>query len=237
MSLDPITKRTRSFAAVRSEFSREAPPAVFVVLLGASLLVRCGGVVNTDSTRRAASQEAGVTASGGGNGTPSGAAGSPGIGGVVFGVGGVTNAGGAIIVVPAPSSMPGAPGPGHCRPSAAAEDCPLPLTFCEDGITIAYYADPACPNGTCEWTRKTSRCGAPCMGGVCVVTGGPIPLQCSGSDASTCPLPPSVCLSEFQLLYFSDLRCVDDACESAARVMDCGVWGCAYGACQQLKAH
>jgi hypothetical protein len=219
------------------------PPLVFVGLLAASLLVRCGGQVDSGSTRgRATSQEAGV-GSGGRSAMTGGAAGSAqGAGGV--GTGGITAAGGVLVVPYVPDT--GAPQPPFVSPDhcTTAEQCSFPHSTCEDSATLAYFTDPVCSGGVCEWNRRTMTCGRGCEAGGCLPTvtasigPGLIPgAPCADNvDAGGCALPSSICANGFQLLYFDEPHCSEGSCAYTTHVQDCQ-YGCYNGSCDVLHAH
>lgn len=208
------------------------PPLVFTCLLAASLLVRCGGQVGAANTHgRATSQEAGV-GSGGGRATAGGGAGT-------------SAAGGALVASYVPDT--GAPQPPFISPDhcTTAEECSFPQSICEDSSTLAYFTDPVCSSGACEWRRRTMVCQRGCKGGGCaaaftapigpsLVPGAP----CSDNgDAGGCVLPPSICANSFQMLYFDEPHCVEGACAYTTHVHDCGQLGCSNGACEVARTH
>jgi len=160
--------------------------------------------------------------------------------GVYGGAGGneTSGAGGVIVMPIAPTPVDLA----NCRPSAAAEGCPLPPADCESDITLAYFAEPACPSGTCQWTRHVHICETSCANGTCApanAAGGAASVQytrCSNTEAGACPLPQSVCLDMWQLLYFANPQCVAGECQSEAHVEHCNN-SCMNGACMSVGTH
>jgi hypothetical protein len=46
-----------------------------------------------------------------------------------------------------------------------------------------------------------------------------------------CELPPSECLDEYYLLYYTSADCVDGACVFQREILYCGGWGCISGGC------
>lgn len=229
-----------------------APPVVFAAVLSASLLVRCGGKVTANSTHGVSeSPEAGTVATGARGGSFLGVGGSASATGgrpsrpigAPMGMGGVMGP----IFVPVPPPPPVKPpppvmppsAPVHCVPGAPAESCPIPPPFCEDGVTLSYFTDPACPMSTCEWTRRTIRCEF-CQDGGCRINSGPSPSPvplCWEGDGGTCPFQPSICLNDSQMVYFENPRCVTGICESTGHVTDCSGMGCRNGVCVYMSTH
>jgi hypothetical protein len=208
------------------------PPLAFLSLLALSLLVRCAS-----SDREPVLGSSQVVASGGAlsSGT-GGAGGSP----IATGSGGLT----IQIWTGTGGGEPDGGLPLTCTPATADRDCALPHSTCEGALSLAYYTDPVCIENTCHWTRRTSPCSRGCYDGGCTqpftaVPAGPIDsgVECTPGDASTCELPPSVCLDQRTLLFFTNARCVAGACQVEALTRDCSDVGCANGGCSYHFAH
>lgn len=208
-----------------TRFRSGGPPAVLLALLASSLLLRCA---NTDSESSLYSRQVAET---GGAATigVGGTGGSPfrtGSGGLtiqlVAGAGGQLDAGRTF----------------SCTPKTVERDCPLPRSTCGGAGSLAYYTDPVCVQNACQWTRHTTLCDRACNDGGCLPSFTAVPIgpidagtECAAADASACTLPPSVCLDDSNLLYFTNPRCVEGACRTDALVRACSR-GCNYGGCR-----
>ncbi len=58
----------------------------------------------------------------------------------------------------------------------------------------------------------------------------PAPMPTCTMDAGECELPPSTCLDQSYLLYYTGGDCVDGTCQFTTNLMYCG-WGCVDGGC------
>jgi hypothetical protein len=200
------------------------PPLAFLSLLASSLLIRCVGTERGPGLISNRTVEAGTVSFG-----TAGAGGSP----------SATKSGGFTIQIPTGSGGQFDLGRTYsCAPATAARDCPLPRSTCEGASSFVYYTDPSCVENVCKWTRSTSRCGRGCNDGGCLppltaVPVGPIDsgVECTPGDAGACELPPSDCLDQRNLLYFTNAKCVSGSCQAEAVVQDCGYSGCRYGGC------
>lgn len=238
MTLKFASTATAWLARLRRGLEIQTPPLLFSVLLAASLLIRCGGKVDfTGATASSGAREAGISGPVADRGGAS-AGGAVGAGGVVEGPGGNQTgaAGGGVVMPVAPTPIDLA----NCRPSAAAEGCPLPPSACESDWTLAYYTDPACPSGSCQWTQHVRACDTPCVNGWCAppkaADGAAAAEACTSVEAGACPLPQSVCLDMWELLYFANPQCVAGECRSEADIEHCNN-GCTNGACMPVHTH
>jgi hypothetical protein len=65
-----------------------------------------------------------------------------------------------------------------------------------------------------------------------VTVGLPDGGSCSGDDAGTCQLPPSLCADDRWLAYFTNATCVDGRCRWDVGYRDCDALSCVGGGCQ-----
>lgn len=215
----------------------QTPPLVFSALLGASLLIRCGGSVAAGGGTGSSSREGGIS------GSPANSGGAS-LGGANGAGGDNTGGGGGGLVVrmgPLPIDL------ASCE---TADGCPVPPAQCESGRTAVYYTDPACPSGSCQWTRHERVCATDCTNGTCAPVNGADAASvngadgapaaeralCSNAEAGACPLPQSVCLDMWDLLYFANPRCVAGECQSEAHIEQCNN-SCRNGGCMPFGTH
>lgn len=57
------------------------------------------------------------------------------------------------------------------------------------------------------------------------------PMPACVADAGTCQLPPSACLDQYYLVYYTGGDCTDGTCHFTTNLMYCGVYGCTNGGC------
>ena len=60
----------------------------------------------------------------------------------------------------------------------------------------------------------------------------PAPMPSCTMDAGDCELPPSTCLDQNYLLFYTGGNCVDGTCQFTSNLMYCGGAGCVNGGCQ-----
>jgi hypothetical protein len=58
----------------------------------------------------------------------------------------------------------------------------------------------------------------------------PPPMPSCTNDAGECQLPPSACLDNFYMLYYTGGTCQDGTCQFMTNLMYCP-WGCVNGGC------
>jgi hypothetical protein len=64
------------------------------------------------------------------------------------------------------------------------------------------------------------------------VDAAPAPMPACKLDAGTsCPLPPSTCLDQYYLIYYTGGDCTDGTCHFMTNLMYCGPYGCTNGGC------
>jgi hypothetical protein len=209
-SIAPLdSNRKRLFHRLRAD----APPVGFAVLLLSSLLVRCA--TRDDSALTSAGvHQTGELGEGGAGGSP-----------ILVGGGGRWS--------------PLEAGPPPCTPTTADRDCPIPRPQCDGDSALAYYANPACVERACQWTRRTAPCAHGCADGGCSspatseldgsTDGDP---ECSSGDGSVCAVPPSICMDDSHVLYFTNPSCVAGRCQSEAHTLDCTAHRCERGGCR-----
>lgn len=59
---------------------------------------------------------------------------------------------------------------------------------------------------------------------------GPPPVQACGGDAGACEVPPSTCLDENYLIYYTGGTCEEGTCQFTTNLMYCDE-PCVYGGC------
>ena len=100
---------------------------------------------------------------------------------------GLTSAGGSIISIGLPEAAAGSvqdasddTGPAHPLVSAPdggpcsdgdASSCALPPSVCADQDWLAYFDDPMCMEGQCQWTVRYRQCPGRCSGQGCAYNG------------------------------------------------------------------
>lgn len=189
------------------------PLLAFGILLGASLLVRCGGKV-TQSSSPGAAQEAGVAENGGAAGAPGAAGGPHGFGGVLIATGGVPQS------IPPPTPWPPAPPPPippSPPPGPTFVPAPQPPPPAPPPPVTAHPAPPATPAQPPKPPRP-------------MLPGGPC------ADVSMCQIPPPICVDALRVEYFSEPQCIEGTCWSIGNFEACP-YGCSNGACMGISTH
>ena len=76
--------------------------------------------------------------------------------------GGTVGVGGTI----SPGGAAGAQG-AACSVASVANDCPLPPSFCQDGLHLGYYTNPRCVAGRCTYDVESLTCPLNCASSAC----------------------------------------------------------------------